>query len=158
MNRIDLGPPRAPQRSLVVIVDPDESFGMLLQLYLEYMGYRVIRLTDARYALRLMRDLKVGLLITTLDGDEIEGLELLVGLAVEATPPPVLLFTRHVGSTPAMAAATRALGVSQVLSRPCHFDVIASAVWGLLGRPAASASDVQTTNRAAGQQTQESAS
>jgi hypothetical protein len=40
----------------------------------------------------------VGLLITTLDGDEIEGLELLVGLGVEAIRPPVLLCTRRLGS------------------------------------------------------------
>jgi DNA-binding response OmpR family regulator len=158
MNRTDLGPPRAPQRPLVVIVDPDESFGMLLQLYLEYMGYRAIRLADARYALRLMRGLEVGLLITTLDGDEIEGLELLVGLAVETTPPPVLLCTRHLGSRAAIAAATRALGVSQVLPRPCHFDVIAAAVWGLLGRPAVATANVAGAVRDAGRETQESAS
>ena len=118
-----------------MIVDSDDSFGTLLQHYLERLGYNAFRLTEARYALRLLRELQVDLLITSLDGDEIGSMELLVGLSAEQERPPVLLCTRHAETSPAVAAATRLLGVSQVLPRPCRFDVIASAVQRLLGQP-----------------------
>jgi DNA-binding response OmpR family regulator len=128
--------PTRPHRNapLVVIVDPDDSFGTLLQHFLERLGYSAFLLSDARYALRLLRELKADLLITSLDGDEIDGMELLVGLGAEQERPPVLLCTRHPSASPAVTAATSLLGVSQVLPRPCRFDVIASAVQGLLGQ------------------------
>jgi DNA-binding response OmpR family regulator len=138
MEGNDLSKPRsssAPSR--VVIVDSDESFGVLLQHYLERLGHSVFRLTDPRYALRLLRELNADLLITTLDGEETDGAELLVGLAAEPKRTPVLLCTRHPSSSPAVMAATRALGVSQVLPRPCRFDVISTAVTALLEKPVA---------------------
>jgi DNA-binding response OmpR family regulator len=124
--------PRAPGAPIVVIVDADESFGVLLQHFLERRGYNALRLLDARYALRLMRDLKADLLITTLDTDEIDNVELLVGLASEPVRPPVLLCSRQATSSRAINAAALALGVSKVLPRPCRFEVIASAVESLL--------------------------
>ncbi len=127
--------------SRVVIVDSDESFGVLLQHYLERLGHSVFRLTDSRYALRLLRELNADLLITTLDGEETDGVELLVGLAAEPRRTPVLLCTRHPSSSPAVMAATRALGVSQVLPRPCRFDVISAAVQALLEKPPAAAAE-----------------
>jgi DNA-binding response OmpR family regulator len=134
MNRASPDRPRPHRNSpVVVIVDPDESFGTLLQHFLERLGYSALRLPEARYALRLLRELKPDLLITTLDGDEIDGVELLVGLSAEQSRPPVLLCTRHPSGSPAMAAATDRLGVRLVLPRPCRFDVIASAVQRLLG-------------------------
>lgn len=132
MDRKDLEQP-AP---VVVIVDADESFGILLQHFLEQKGYRVLQLMDARYALRLMRDLGADLLITTLDCNEVDNVELLVGLSAEARRPPVLLCSRQGMSSPVINAAAQALGVSQVLSRPCRFEVIARAVENLLGSPA----------------------
>jgi DNA-binding response OmpR family regulator len=117
---------------IVVIVDSDESFGMLLQHDLERRGYHVLRLSDARYALRLLRDMGADLLITTLDSDEMDNVELLVGLSAEPERPPVLLCSRHPSTSPAMVAAAETLGVSQVLPRPCRFEVIAGAVETLL--------------------------
>jgi DNA-binding NtrC family response regulator len=136
MNRASPDRPRPHRNSpVVVIVDPDESFGTLLQHFLERLGYSAFRLPEARYALRLLRELKADLLITSLDGDEIDGMELLVGLSAEQERPPVLLCSRHPSASPAMAAATDLLGVRLVLPRPCRFDVIASAVQRLLGSP-----------------------
>jgi DNA-binding NtrC family response regulator len=135
MDRSDLvtsRPAHAPP--LVVIVDPDESFGILLQHFLEKLGYSTFCFSDARYALRLLRELHVDLLITSLDSNEIDGMELLVGLASEPRRTPVLLCTRHPSSGAAMIAATHALGVSQVLPRPCRFETIAGAVRGLIGQ------------------------
>jgi DNA-binding response OmpR family regulator len=125
----DLSTNTAP---IVVIVDSDESFGMLLQHDLERRGYHVLRLSDARYALRLLRDMGADLLITTLDSDEMDNVELLVGLSAEPQRPPVLLCSRHPSTSPAMVAAAETLGVSQVLPRPCRFEVIAGAVETLL--------------------------
>src|SRR5215207_4498797 len=96
MDRKDLDKsPRKPGAPIVVIVDADESFGVLLQHFLERRGYNALRLLDARYALRLMRELDADLLITTLDTDEFDNVELLVGLASEPTRPPVLLCSRQ---------------------------------------------------------------
>jgi DNA-binding response OmpR family regulator len=117
---------------IVVIVDSDESFGVLLQYDLERRGYHVVRLSDARYALRLLRELGADLLITTLDSDEMDNVELLVGLSAERQRPPVLLCSRHPSTSPAMIAAAETLGVSQVLPRPCRFELIAGAVEALL--------------------------
>lgn len=122
---------------LVMIVDRDESFGTLLQHFLERLGYNAFRLPEARYALRLLREVKTDLLITSVDGDEIDGVELLVGLSAEPVSPPVLLCTRHPSSSPSVSAAARALGVRMVLPRPCRFDVIAGAVQRVLGPRAA---------------------
>ena len=116
----------------MVIVDSDESFGVLLQYDLERRGYHVLRLSDARYALRLLRGLGAAVLITTLDSDEMDNVELLVGLSAEPQRPSVLLCSRHPSNSPAMLAAAETLGVSQVLPRPCRFEVIAGAVETLL--------------------------
>jgi DNA-binding NtrC family response regulator len=134
MRRPSVPPTPNATKPVVLIVDSDESFGTLLQHFLERLGYRALRLPEPRYALRLLRELEVDLLITTLDGEQGEGLELLIGLGSERERPPVLLCTRHPGSSPAMAAATSALGVSEVLPRPCRFDVIADAVERLVAR------------------------
>jgi CheY-like chemotaxis protein len=123
----------APKKPLVMIVDPDDAFGTLLQHFLERLGYSAFRLSDSRYALRLLRELPADLLITSLDGDEVDGMELLVGLSAEQNRPPVLLCTRHPSASPAVSAATDRLGVRMVLPRPCRFDLIASAVQRLLG-------------------------
>ena len=137
MKPIDPQPARPSHAtSRVMIVDSDERFALLLESYLERLGHHIFRVADPRYALRMLRELSADLVITSLDGDETDGVELLVGLAAEPRRTPVLLCTRNAGSGAAVVSATRALGVSQVLPRPCRFDVISAAVQTLLGKPA----------------------
>ena len=131
MDRKDLDTPAPASGAPTVLIVSGESFGILLQHFLEQRGYRALQLQDARYALRLMRLLRTDLLITTLDCDEIDNVELLLGLSSERERPPVLLCSRQ-SSSPAILASAEALGVDQVLSRPCRFEVIARAVERLL--------------------------
>ncbi|MDR0277901.1 MAG: response regulator [Paucimonas sp.] len=69
-------PPAAPQK--VLIVDDDEDASELLAQYLEAEGIESFALTDAGDALQaILRDRRIGLLITDLRMGPFDGLELI---------------------------------------------------------------------------------
>jgi DNA-binding NtrC family response regulator len=124
--------PRSPHASLVLIVDPEQSFGVLLQHFLERLGYRTRLLADARCASRLAVEPGAHLLVTTLEGVEPDGMELLVALAAEKQRPKLIVCTEHPNASAAMLAASGVIEDARVLPRPCRFDAIASAIQTLL--------------------------
>jgi DNA-binding response OmpR family regulator len=124
--------PRSPYASLVLIVGPDESFGILLKHFLERLGYCAKVIGDARCALRLLGVLGAQLVITTLEGTEPDGMELLVGLAAERNRPKLLVCSEHPSASTTMIGASGIKEDGRVLPRPSRLDAIATAVQDLL--------------------------
>jgi DNA-binding response OmpR family regulator len=123
-------PPDSPTR--VLLLDTEESFGHLLGGYLAEQGWELVQITDGREALRQWDELSPQLLLMDLDGEEMDGFELLEEVLRKPDPPPVVICTRQPGVRGWSPETVAALGIAAATVRPIRFpelfEVLADAL------------------------------
>ncbi len=112
----------------VLIIDPDVRFGLLLKGYLEGRGWKAEWVEDGRKALMHWETYRPDLLITELQGKDLDGFELLDALSRVGKPPPVVICTKMAGVAAWTDGVFRRLGVRAVLVRPVRFPEVASTL------------------------------
>ncbi|MCP4872872.1 MAG: response regulator [Proteobacteria bacterium] len=118
----------APSTARVLIIDPDVRFGLLLKGYLEGRGWKAEWVEDGRKALQHWETYRPDLLITELQGKDLDGFELLDALSRIGRPPPVVICTRMAGVSSWTDGVFRRLGVRAVLVRPVRFPEVAQTL------------------------------
>ena len=116
----------------VLVVDPDQQFGLLLKGYLERQGWATEWVEDGRQALsRCLKD-PPRLVVAELQGGALDGFELLDELRRLAPDLPVVVCTRGAGVQSWSDEIFRELGVRAVLVRPVRFYRVGEVVGRLL--------------------------
>jgi len=105
----------------VLIVDPDERFGMLFRTYLERESWDARWVSGGREALADWASFRPDILVSELQGDPLDGFELIERLRRLAPGLPVVLCTRQAGVQSWSDEVFSALGVQGVLVRPIRF-------------------------------------
>jgi CheY-like chemotaxis protein len=117
--------PVAPATARVLICDPDIRFGLLLKEFLEGQGWSADWVADGRKALAQWEALLPDLVVTELQGEDLDGFEFLDAMTRIAHPPPVVVCTRLKGVQGWDQGVLRSLGVRRVLARPVRFPAVA---------------------------------
>jgi CheY-like chemotaxis protein len=118
----------APTTARVLIVDPEVRFGLLLKRYLEERGWNAQWVSDGRKALAKWKDLNPHIVVTELQGEDLDGFEFLEALARLPWAPPVVVCTRLKGVETWSGTVVAGLGVRRVLSRPIRFPRLAEVL------------------------------
>ena len=118
--------PSAPSTARVLICDPDIRFGLLLKEFLEGLGWSAEWVSDGRQALARWEALLPDLVVTELQGEDLDGFEFLDAMTRIAHPPPVVVCTRLKGVQGWDQGVQRSLGVRRVLARPVRFPALAT--------------------------------
>jgi len=105
----------------VLIVGPDERFGMLFRSYLEKNSWDARWVSDGREALANWSSFRPDILLTELNGERLDGFEFVNRLRVLAPTLPIVLCTRLAGVQGWSDEVFSALGVQGVLVRPIRF-------------------------------------
>ncbi len=114
----DVGP---ASRARVLLVDPDVRFGLLLKGFLESRGWGALWVSDGRKALQNWDRLRPDVVVSELDGEDLDGFEFIDAVRRRESTLPVVVCTRHAGASQWSPADRRALGVEAVLVRPLQF-------------------------------------
>ncbi|MCO4768501.1 MAG: response regulator [Deltaproteobacteria bacterium] len=121
-----------PTRARVLVVDPDVRFGLLLKGFLETRGWGALWVSDGRKALRDWDRLRPDVVVTELDGEDIDGFEFVAAVRRRSSTLPVVVCTRLAGATQWTPSDRRALGVEAVLVRPVQFMQLHSTLEAVL--------------------------
>lgn len=120
--------PAAASTARVLLVDPDVRFGLLLKGYLEERGWKAHWVPDGRKGLMDWDKYQPHIVVTELQGEDLDGFEFLDFLVRTATPPPVVVCTKLKGVQDWSDGVMRSLGVRRVLARPVRFPVVADVL------------------------------
>jgi two-component system response regulator FlrC len=118
----------------VLIVEDDAALREALRETLELSGYRVIEATDGQDALRCIEQARVGIVVTDVQMQPMDGEQLLREIKRRYASLPVLLMTAY-GEIDRAVAAMRA-GACNYLAKPFEPDQLVSEVARWM-RPAA---------------------
>ncbi len=121
-----------PSAARVLIVDPEVRFGLLLKHYLEGRGWSAEWLPDGRKALATWDTLLPDVVITELQGEDLDGFEFLDAMTRIAHPPPVMVCTRLKGVQAWSPGVLRSLGVRRVIARPVRFPQVADMLESIM--------------------------
>jgi DNA-binding response OmpR family regulator len=122
-------PKPAPDGGVRILhVEPDEAFAKLVRAYLGSKGWDVHWLDDGRKALAAWEDLAPDLLITELQGVDLDGFEFILEVSSMADPPGIVVCTDLVGASTWDAEALATLGVYAVLVRPIRFPELGATL------------------------------
>lgn len=124
----DPGASPGPSGRRVLLVDPDEHFGLLFRSYLESAGWTASWVPDGRQALASWSELQPDLVVTDLQGDPLDGFEFVERLRRLTSGLPIVLCTRLAGVQNWSDEVFAALGIQAVLVRPVRFQ---QAAWML---------------------------
>jgi CheY-like chemotaxis protein len=116
----------------VLVVDPDERFGKLLKGYLEERGWQVEWVSDGRKALSRWREIGPDLVVTEIQGEELDGFEFIEAVGRMPKAPPVVVCTRMGGVTAWNDKSLESLGVVAILARPIRFPDLGATLEGIL--------------------------
>lgn len=119
---------QAPATARVLICDPDIRFGLLLKEFLQTQGWNAEWVSDGRKALARWEALLPDLVVTELQGEDLDGFEFLDAMTRIAHPPPVVVCTRLKGVQAWKAGVLRSLGVRRVLARPVRFPALSQVL------------------------------
>jgi len=125
----DVGP---ASKARVLLVDPDVRFGLLLKGFLESRGWGALWVPDGRKALRDWEHLRPDVVVSELDGEDLDGFEFISAVRRKESTLPVVICTRHAGAIQWSPADRRALGVEAVLVRPLQFLQLHSTLEAVL--------------------------
>ncbi len=117
----------------VLLVDAEESFGHLLGGYLAEQGWELLQLPDGREALQRWDELAPDLLLMDLDGEEMDGFELLEEVLRKPDTVPVVICTRQPGVRGWSAETVAALGIAAATVRPIRFPELFEVLQDALG-------------------------
>lgn len=124
-------PPETPLR--VLLVDTEENFGRLLGGYLAEQGWELVQLSDGREALRQWDELAPDLLLMDLDGEEMDGFELIEEVLRKPDTPPVVVCTRQPGVRSWSPETLASLGLAAATVRPIRFPELLEVLQDALG-------------------------
>ena len=119
-------------RARVLVVDPNVRFGLLLKGFLETRGWGALWVSDGRKALRDWHRLRPDVVVTELDGEDLDGFEFVAAVRRRSPNLPVVVCTRLAGAANWSPADRRALGVEAVLVRPLQFIQLHSVLEAVL--------------------------
>lgn len=112
----------------VLHVEPDEEFAKLVRGYLTSKGWDVRWLNDGRKALATWDDYAPDLLITELQGSDLDGFEFILEIANFEAPPGIVVCTDLVGAGSWTRESLDALGVYAALVRPLRFPELGATL------------------------------
>lgn len=124
--------PAAGAAARVLVVDPDVRFGLLLKGYLEERGWAADWVSDGRKALANWDSYNPHVVVTELQGEDLDGFEFLDALTRLPWPPPVVVCTRLKGASTWTHKTLRRLGVRRLLVRPVRFPKLAETLEQLM--------------------------
>ncbi len=119
-------------RARVLVVDPNVRFGLLLKGFLETRGWGALWVSDGRKALRDWERLRADVVVTELDGEDLDGFEFVAAVRRRSPTLPVIVCTRLAGAANWSPADRQALGVQAVLVRPLQFIQLHSTLESVL--------------------------
>lgn len=109
----------------VLMVEPDMGFGRLLRDYLVSRGWSVTWILKGRDAIRRWPELSPDLLLTEIQGADLDGFDLIDQIRRTAAPPPIVVCTRLAGARAWSAETLGELGVAALRVRPLRFPELA---------------------------------
>lgn len=112
----------------VLHVEPDEEFAKLVRGYIKSKGWVVEWVNDGRKALSAWDDFAPDLLITELQGIDLDGFEFIIEVANMPNPPGIVVCTDLVGASTWDRSALDSLGVYAALVRPVRFPELGSTL------------------------------
>src|SRR5215212_9777911 len=114
-----------PRRKVVLVVEDNASFGGLIAGLLREEGYRAVRASDGREALRLARDRRPDLIMLDLELPYKEGVEVLYELKQhkETRQAPVIVVS---GNTILLSNDDKEQ-LSDAITKPFDIDVLLNA-------------------------------
>ncbi len=118
----------------VMMVEPDADFGRLLRDYLVARGWSVTWVRDGREALRRWGAPTPDLLLTELQGEDVDGFDLIDQVRRMARPPPIVVCTRLVGARAWDRETLQELGVAALRVRPLRFPEMAEVLEEVITR------------------------
>jgi len=119
-------PARGPlPAARILLVEPDMGFGRLLRDYLAGRGWSVTWVLKGREAIRRWSELSPDLLLTEIQGEDLDGFDLIDQIRRTAAPPPVVICTRLAGARSWDAEILAELGVAALKVRPLRFPELA---------------------------------
>ncbi len=125
---VDGGLPLARNHERILVVDDEPVITSMLRNMLEYLGYRVTALTDAREAARLLREQPgdFNLLITDMTMPHLTGAELAKQALAAEPSPRVILCTGF--SELINQEKSRALGIHAFVMKPVTLQSLARTI------------------------------
>lgn len=108
----------------VLVVNTDPNFGAAVTYYLRDQGWQVRHVNDARETLDRWPELAPQLVVTDLEGSNMDGFEFLDSLCALSVRPRVLAISPPLAAMSFDAAALAELGIDAVLERPCRLDAV----------------------------------
>lgn len=109
----------------LLVADPDRSFGLMLSVLLGRRGWRVDHAETAAAALELVELRRPTLILTELDGFEVDGRVLLSRLFRWPDVGMIVHTRRPFELRPALCWL---LGIWRVLARPCRMEAVLAAI------------------------------
>lgn len=111
----------------VVLVERDETAGLVLSHALAARGWDVTRLASGR-ALTTALEQVADAVLLVLDDDEDDIFDTLVRMSSQPVRPAVVMLTRRAHSRILAPSVLRALGVDRLLEWPCRVDDVIGAL------------------------------
>jgi DNA-binding NtrC family response regulator len=100
----------------VLLAEDEEHLGAILESFLQGRGHRVARVADGRAAMHALHGTDFDVALLDLMMPELDGLDVLRGLAALADPPEAIVMTGN--GTADVALAALQLGAYDYLSKP----------------------------------------
>jgi DNA-binding response OmpR family regulator len=113
----------------VLVVNVEPRFGDAVVHYLEERGWKVLRPSDPREALAPWDAAGLRLVVTDLDGTDMDGFEFLQALSALHPRPGVIVRAPHASAAQLDPTVVPMLGIETLLERPCRLDAVALALW-----------------------------
>ncbi|MEH4929810.1 two-component system response regulator GlrR [Enterobacter cloacae] len=123
----------------LLLVDDDPGLLKLLGMRLVSEGYSVVTAESGLEGLKILAREKIGLVISDLRMDEMDGLQLFAEIQKQQPGMPVIILTAH-GSIPDAVAATQQ-GVFSFLTKPVDKDALYKAIDSALEHAAPSSDE-----------------
>jgi DNA-binding response OmpR family regulator len=121
----------ANAKGSVLVANTEPHFGAAIACYLEAQGWRVQLMSDAREPLERWDTFVPQLVVTDLEGSQIDGFEFLASLSAFPVVPRVLVLVPPAAATKLTGPVLAELGIDAVLPHPCRLDALERALAGL---------------------------
>ncbi len=125
----------------VLVVNTDLRFGVAVAWYLEDRGWQVRHATNVRETLERWNEFDPQLVITDLEGSEMDGFDFLDSLTAFPVRPAVLACALPLALAWLEGAPLAAVGIDAILVRPCRLDAIETLLTSMLQTKASTIED-----------------
>lgn len=116
----------------ILIVDDHSPTRKLIRLGLQRLGYRdCFEAADGHEALDIMPDHDIGLVLTDLEMEGMDGLALLMHIRGKHAELPVVILSSHHGAE--FRASAEELGATDFLSKPLNLGELKTVMGRILG-------------------------